>query len=72
MLTCVARRRVERNGRSANVNLSGEEAMARRPESRWSKNDFREAVKTLKSRLSQLWNTALEAFRLEAERKKEN
>jgi len=54
------------------VNLSGEEAMARRPESRWSKNDFREAVKTLKSRLSQLWNTALEAFRLEAERKKEN
>jgi len=54
------------------LDSSGEEAMARRPESRWSPNDFREAVKTLRSRLSQLWSTALEAFRREAERKKED
>jgi len=58
--------------RSANLDSSGEEGMAGRPESKWSPNDFREAVKTLRSRLSQLWNAALEAFRLEAERKKED
>jgi hypothetical protein len=46
--------------------------MARPPESKWSPNDFREAVKTLRSHLSQLWNSALKALRLEAERKKED
>jgi hypothetical protein len=46
--------------------------MTRRPGSNGSPKDFREAVKALRARLSQLWSTALEAFRLEAERKKED